>query len=149
MSKSLLLIHAAAVCLFMMGCTAGNQNNPPTSPVTGKVTYKGEAVEGAAVKFLPHDPQAKVANATSGADGTYAVSTFEPGDGAMPGKYKITVRKLVSVQQGIQNDGEHAGEPAFVNKDMLPKKYMSIGNTPLEFEVTADGDNAFNIDLTD
>ncbi|MCC9609391.1 carboxypeptidase-like regulatory domain-containing protein [Blastopirellula sp. JC732] len=142
------MINAAAVCLFMIGCGAGNQN-PPTTPVTGKVTYKGAAVEGAAVKFLPSNSEAKIANATSGADGTYAISTFEPGDGAMAGKYKITVRKLVSVQQGVQQDGEHAGEPDYVNKDMLPKKYMSVDDTPLEFEVNAGGDNAFDIELKD
>ncbi|PQO31394.1 hypothetical protein C5Y96_13725 [Blastopirellula marina] len=148
MNKHVLAICTTAVCLLVMGCDAGS-SNPPTSPVTGKVTYKGEAVEGATIKFQPSDPEAKVANATSSADGTYALSTFETGDGAMPGKYKVSVRKLVSVEQGVQQDGEHAGEPAFVNKDMLPKKYVSSDNSPLEFEVTAGGDNTYDIDLTD
>lgn len=148
MNKSLLWINAAVVCLFLMGCSGGPQN-PPTSAVTGKVTYKGEAVEGAAIKLVPSDPEGKVATGVSEADGTYALSTFETGDGAMAGKYKVTVRKLVSVQQGVQKDGENAGEPAYVNKDMLPKKYISGDNTPLEFDVTASGANTFDIDLTD
>lgn len=148
MNNLVLLICAAAGCLFVIGCGTGNQN-PPTSPVSGKVTYKGEGVEGATIQFLPSGPEAKVANAISEADGTYALSTFEPGDGAMPGKYNVTVRKLVSVEQGIQRGGENAGQPAYVNKDMLPKKYRSQGSTPLEFEVTTDGENTFDIDLTD
>ncbi|QDU77967.1 hypothetical protein Pan97_50460 [Bremerella volcania] len=148
MNKNVLLLSAAAVCLFVMGCEPGT-SNPPTSPVTGKVTYKGEAVEGATIQFLPSSSEVKVANATSGTDGTYALSTFETGDGAMAGKYKVTVRKLVPVQQGVQKDGENAGEPAYVNKDMLPKKYMSMDSTPLEFEVTASGNQTFDIDLVD
>jgi len=148
MTKNVLLINAAALCLLMMGCESAEQY-PPTSPVTGKVTYKGEAVEGAAIQFRPSGTEVKVANAESGADGMYKLSTFEPGDGAMAGKFKVTVRKLVSVEQGVQKDGEHAGEPAFVNKDMLPKKYRSLGSTPLEFEVAADSENTFNIELSD
>lgn len=148
MNKSVLAICTATVCLLVMGCDAGS-SNPPTSHVTGKVTYKGEAVEGATIKFQPSDPAAKIANATTGADGTYALSTFETGDGAMPGKYKVSVRKLVPVEQGVQKDGEHAGEPAYVNKDMLPKKYVSSDNSPLEFEVSASGDNTYDIELTD
>lgn len=148
MINRVLLINAAVLCLFLMGCEPANQN-PPTSPVTGKVTYQGEAVEGATIQLVPSDPAGKGANAISEADGTFALSTFEPGDGAMAGKYKVTVRKLVSVEQGVQKDGEHVGEPAFVNKDMLPKKYRSLGSTPLEFEVTATGENTFDIDIAD
>lgn len=148
MLKSIVWFNLAAVCLFAIGCSGGAQN-PPTAPVTGKVTYKGQAVEGAAVKFVPNNSEANVANATTGADGTYALSTFESGDGAMAGSYKVSVRKLVSVQQGIQKDGEHAGEPAYVNRDMLPNKYKSANNTPLQFEVIADKDNSFDIDLVD
>ncbi len=146
MIHRVLALHAVAICLLVMGCGPAN-TNPPTIPVTGKVTHKGEAVEGATVKFLPSDPEGKVANATTQADGTYELSTFETGDGAMAGKYTVTVRKLVSVQQGVQQDGEHAGEPAYVNKDMLPAKYKSQGNTPLECEVPAEGETTFDIDL--
>lgn len=148
MNKRVLALCTTAVCLLVMGCDPGS-SNPPTSPVTGKVTYNGAPVEDATIQFQPSDPEGKVATAKSAADGTYALSTFETGDGAMAGKYKISVRKLVSVEQGVQQDGEHAGEPAFVNKDMLPKKYMSIDSSKLEFEVTAGGANTFDIDLTD
>ncbi|MFN3149471.1 hypothetical protein [Bremerella sp.] len=147
MNKSVLAICTAVVCLLAIGCEPGS-SNPPTSPVTGKVTYKGDAVEGAKIKFVPVDPEGKVANGESSADGTYTMSTFETGDGAMAGKYKVSVRKLVSVEQGVQQDGEHKGEPAYVNKDMLPKKYISDANTPLEFEVTT-GDNTYDIQLDD
>ncbi|RCS46370.1 carboxypeptidase regulatory-like domain-containing protein [Bremerella cremea] len=146
MSTRILWGNAAVVCLLMTGCIQSN-SNPSTSPVTGKVIHQGKAVEGATIQFLPSDPKNKVANAQSDAEGKYVLSTFETGDGAMPGKYKVTVRKLVSVQEGVQKDGENAGEPAYVNKDMLPKKYRSAGSTTLEYTVTADGENTFDIDL--
>lgn len=146
MKTWILLINAALACSLLIGCGSGNQN-PPTSPVSGKVTFKGEAVEGATIQFVPTATEGKVANAVSNADGTYELSTFEPGDGAMAGKYKVTVRKLVSVEQGVQRDGENAGEPAFVNKDMLPKNYRSNNSTPLEYDVTENGDNTFDIEL--
>ncbi|MGY8769029.1 MAG: hypothetical protein ACKVKT_10555 [Rhodospirillales bacterium] len=149
MNYSIRLISTAAFCMLMMGCGSAEVQNPPTSPVTGKVTYNGEAVEGATIKFVPSNAEAKSANNVSAADGTYALSTFESGDGAMAGKFKVTVRKLVNVEEGVQEDGENAGEPNIVSKDMLPIKYRGIGDTPLEFEVTADGENTFNIELTD
>lgn len=148
MSNRVLLLSAAVACLFVMGCGDG-KSNPPTSAAKGKLTLKGEAVEGATIQFLPSSPDGKVASAKSEADGTFVLSTFETGDGAMPGQYKVTVRKLVAVEQGVQKDGEHAGEPAFVNKDMLPKKYMSTDSSKLEFEVTSGGENNFDIDLSE
>jgi len=147
MSHRVLWSSTAVICLFVMGCAGGDQN-PPTSPVTGKVTYQGEAVEGATIQLLPSGSEGKLANAISKADGTYELSTFEPGDGAMAGPYKVTVRKIVSVQQGVQQSGENAGEPAFVNKDRLPRKYRSQESTPLEFTVKADGENTFALELT-
>jgi len=147
MNPRALLVTAAVVSLFLVGCNTGTQN-PPTVAASGKVVYQGEAVEGATVQFIPSSPDGKVANATSDAEGTFKLSTFEPGDGAMSGTYKVTVRKLVTVEQGIQKDGENAGQPDFVNKDMLPKKYASAGKTPLELDVSADGENMFEIELT-
>lgn len=148
MNNKILWVGAVAACLFIMGCETETPN-PPTTAVTGKVTYKGEPVDGASIQFLSGTKELKVANAKTGADGTFAMATFVAGDGAMPGKYKVTVRKVVSVEQGVQTDGENVGQPAYVNKDMLPKKYGTANSTPLEIEVTAEGEQTYDIELTD
>src|SRR6516165_1659415 len=58
--------------------------------VHGTVTYKGENLAKGQIAFVP---EAQGGQAASGQieDGYYSLSTLTPGDGALPGKYKVTV----------------------------------------------------------
>src|SRR4029079_12690139 len=60
--------------------------------VRGTVTYKGEKLARGQISFVPV-PGASGGQAASGQieDGYYSLSTLTPGDGALPGRYKVTV----------------------------------------------------------
>ena len=88
-----------AVLFAVAGC---GESNPSTAQVSGKVTLDGEPVEGALVLFIPDDPANKAATASSQSDGSYTLTTFEAGDGAMPGSYKIKVSK-----KGLEDGGHN------------------------------------------
>lgn len=74
------------------GC-GGGSSFPKTYPVTGKVTVDGKAIEGAMVTFQL-DSGKENAIGTTDKNGEFTLSMFQPGDGAVPGQYRIAVTKL-------------------------------------------------------
>src|SRR3954469_4546226 len=105
--------------------------------VHGTVTYKGENLAKGQIHFVPV-PEAQGGQAASGPieNGYYSLSTLTPGDGALPGKYKVTVvardSDLEKVRSAVQKKGMPPGaalpQPliAKANKEarsMIPTKY--------------------------
>ena len=93
--QSKILSHVQACLVFTLalpwiGCNGDSR--PPTYPVTGKVTWKGQPVEKASVIFVP-DGKGESASAETDAKGVYNLTTFVAGDGARPGNYRIKVMK--------------------------------------------------------
>src|SRR5438105_15117329 len=58
--------------------------------VQGTVTYKGENLAKGQISFVPDAPGGQAASGRI-ENGYYSLSTLTPGDGALPGKYKVTV----------------------------------------------------------
>src|SRR5438552_17655549 len=80
---ALALILAAAA-----GCGSSN-----TSPVSGKVVFKdGTPLTGGLVLFRPVDEKLQVSSRGDiQPDGTFFLSTYKEGDGAVPGKYQVAI----------------------------------------------------------
>jgi hypothetical protein len=109
----------------------------PTTPVEGKVTYRGEVVPGAFVTFVPVEPQSNPrADAMVDAGGQYRLSTYEAWDGAAPGKYKVTIQLTREREDGT-------------SVNLLPEKYASVKTTPLEVTVEPGKKNVFDFALED
>ncbi len=144
------------VTLIVAGCAgpAGDPNRPKTVPVSGTVTYNGDPVEGATVTFMTDSAEGKGAVGRTDASGHFTLMTFEPGDGAVPGNYKVTVTKTKT--EGTLSEEEankylERGEnpPAPAVTDLLPEKYKSPETSGLTAEVTEGGENNFTFELTD
>jgi len=147
------------VCVFVVvGCgESGDGDRADRVAVTGTVTYNGTPVEGATVAFVPQGADTAGATGRTDASGRYELTTFEPGDGAVPGSYKVKIAKTVvaGVPQGdVEVDLDASGaedeapEAAEVEQS-LPDKYQNEETSGLTAEVTADGDNEFSFELTD
>ncbi len=80
------------ISVVFAGC-GGGSSFPKTYPVTGKVTVDGKAIEGAMVTFQL-DSGKENAIGTTDKNGEFSLSMFQPGDGAVPGQYRIAVSKL-------------------------------------------------------
>jgi hypothetical protein len=76
---------AGAVCLAAIGC--GNK----LVKITGKLTLDGQPVEGAVVVYERESGGGNPAAGPTDKDGLFQLGTFEPGDGALPGKYKVLI----------------------------------------------------------
>lgn len=80
-----------SACIAITGCEGGSKF-PKTYPVTGKVTLNGKAIEGAIVTFQLESGKEN-AIGTTDSKGEFTLSMFQPGDGAVPGTYRIAVSK--------------------------------------------------------
>lgn len=84
----------AAICLLgLAGCGGGEDF--PTTPISGKVTFDGQAVKGGSVMLTPapgteDKPAGKPATGTVGEDGTFTLSTYGDNDGAVIGKHSVS-----------------------------------------------------------
>lgn len=142
---------SAAVCLLaglpLAGCKPG-ANRPRTVPVKGEVTLKGAPVAGAAVSFQAKDGSRSSIGITD-ASGRYELTTFERGDGAVPGDYRVAITKFTqAVVESKTADGKYdppAG-PIPEPKNELPAKYATAEKSGLESTVT-DRPNTANFDL--
>jgi hypothetical protein len=77
----------------------------PVYPVVGRLLVDGQPAGGAVIVLHPQDPSIPAdvrPTAQVLADGTFKVTTYEPGDGAPLSGYKLTVewRRLIDKGQG-------------------------------------------------
>src|SRR5262245_48562278 len=61
----------------LSGCNSGATGIAGTAPVSGKVTYKGQAVADASVSFMGEAAGSRTAIGRTGADGVYSLRTLE------------------------------------------------------------------------
>lgn len=131
------ILGCAALPLLLAGCK-GN-NNPATYPVTGVVKFKGQPLANVIVTFFPTDGR-PAAGKTDG-EGRFTLTTFQPGDGALPGNHKVTVAEPAPEMAEGDYSVPEAKPPAF------PVTYTDQRQTDLTFEVKAGGENDFTIEL--
>jgi hypothetical protein len=86
------LLAGAACC----GCSSGKDYvEVPFFPVCGELTVNGQPGAGAFIRFHPVTPvglsKGNKPFARAGADGRFAVTTYDTGDGAPAGEYRVTI----------------------------------------------------------
>jgi hypothetical protein len=124
----------------LVGCKgpAGPEKPQPLA-ASGQFTYQGRPLAGATVSFLSEDGKVSASGETD-AKGDFTLSTYQRGDGAPAGRYKVlvTIDAFEISPQGLPVPKKRGG-PAVT----LPERYGSIADTPLSAEVTPDGPNRF------
>lgn len=91
MMRSRLALPALA-CLALIGC--GGEPAPKLVAVTGKVSHKGQPLTAGNIFFHPADGGAGTPESPSSQlqlDGSFTIVSVPYGDGARPGKYKVTL----------------------------------------------------------
>jgi hypothetical protein len=119
---------AALMLVSFWGC--GSDTSPGAGvmvPVKGKVTYKGMPLTQGEVVFEPDG--GREAYGRIQPDGTFELTTFKKGDGAVRGVHRVGV-------SGSLKGGKGA----------VPLKYKSPSSSKTEVEV-ADGKTEYAIDL--
>lgn len=140
----------------LLGCAGaeGDSDRPATFPASGVITLDGSPVEGAQVAFNPEDPKGQGAFGRTDAEGRYELTTFETSDGAVPGKYIVTVTKydvpppMAEASEEEYIPPEAGGARPKAPKNELPNQYSQMHTSDLRAAVAADGENQFDFALT-
>lgn len=100
----------------------------------------------------PQDPDGRDALGTTDADGAFRLSTFEPRDGAFPGKYKVVVRSVSRADPSVVATNVHEAMKASSASQnptgslvIIPRRYSHPGKTTIEQNVPPSGDVVFEL----
>ncbi|QDT36843.1 hypothetical protein [Stratiformator vulcanicus] len=134
-------IAVATFSLLLVGC--GESYQMGTTPVSGKVTCNGEPVTSGSIVFRPHAKPGenaaypgKPAIGQIQSDGSYTVSTYTEGDGAIIGKHTVRL-------QAPEPDVAEGEEPPGPEEEID----FPCNGSELEIEVMG-GEGTVNLDFT-
>jgi hypothetical protein len=148
----------AAVAPLAAGC-GGAQGK--TIKAEGVLTYKdGTPIGSAMVLFEPKDKEGRSASGFTDKDGTFELTTFNSGDGAMPGEYVVVVTKksaaataeaapvaagasgAASVTKAMKDwhsKGGSKGGALKATENTLPAVYADMKTSPLRWTIQPGG----------
>lgn len=137
------MLYRACVVLATMAFVAGcsSSGGLPTAKVTGKVTYRDKPVPNGTVMFVPEGDK-PAATGEIQPDGTYELSTYGAGDGAVLGPHTVMITAVAEMADALPE--QRSGTPAL----LVPLKYANNNTSGLTAEVK-DEPNTFNFDLKD
>lgn len=130
------------VLLAVTGCAG--ESLPKTIRVRGRVTYKGQPLPAGRITFVPSGSTAglfRPAQGTLREDGTYELSTFRAGDGALPGEYVVLIESL---EHPASIDTAKIAPPP---KSRIPERFANQTQTPLRAVVNADARGPLKLDF--
>ncbi|MBP3531290.1 MAG: carboxypeptidase regulatory-like domain-containing protein [Thermoguttaceae bacterium] len=138
------------VALSMLAVLPACSKTIKTEGVTGVITYNGEPLADATVKFIPVDSTGSQSYGKTNEKGEYKLQTLlgAADAGTTPGEYKVTVDCIETVETGnmIEENGEEKEET--IARSLIPAKYNNAETSGLTATV-APGDNTINFDLSD
>ena len=120
-------------------------------PAEGIVTLNDEPAVEAFLLFRPVGP-GQAASGTTGADGRFSLMTFQPGDGARPGEYLVTITKTETCGE-IKIERPTGTNQKIVHDDRviishLPEKYASPASTDIRITLPENGDTNLKLNLS-
>ena len=145
--KPVLIGMALAITLSAGGCGG---SGPRPVQVKGRVTLDGQPLPGGTVTFFPEDVGGHQATAVTDSDGSFSLTTFSTGDGAIPGQYKILVKyQEASSEEEMQPNMAKPDIKAMMEKSAklqrekakrlpkyaVPAQYGNPSKTPLKQRV--------------
>jgi len=121
------LCLAALLIALVPGC---GKKEIQLYPASGKLLMGGKPAAGVFVTFVPveagQDDQITRSFATTGEDGSFTLSTWQPGDGAPAGDYRVTLLYEPLTSQGLGGRLNNKKNPIRIDP-----KYARPETTPL------------------
>jgi hypothetical protein len=128
-NRSLFLVGGYLVLLLLNSCSS--KDGVKLYPVHGKVMFNDKPTEGALVTLYAQNPASKMSQVPTAyvkADGTFAIGTLEPEDGAPAGDYKVSILWFPPDARARSAEG---GAVA----NLLPANYGSPTTSGLQIQV--------------
>lgn len=127
----LLVLLAGA---FGPGC--GDPAMIAAVPAAGTVSYKGKPVESGSIQFVPATGRSASGTITNG---QFTLTTYEDGDGAVPGQHKVGV--MATKDMPAKGGGE--AEQVYV----IPQEFSMPDLSGVTVDVPAEGKKDIAIDI--
>ena len=131
-SVRICFVLVGALLVGLPACTGG----PRPFPVKGTVMYNGKPVPKGTVLFTPVGG-GPTATGQLNEVGTYRLTTYKPGDGALLGEYRVAIMAM---------EGPLQGDPPIAPPPIIPDKYSSLALSDLKATVH-EGDNVCDFTL--
>jgi hypothetical protein len=137
--RSTILILVVSL-LPLGGCTRQRPALPQPVPARGKVLLpSGQPLRGGRIQFNRLDPPNVDAFGDVATDGSFTLTTYQPDDGAVPGRYVVTISPY--------NYKHKSGNPVKLESAaQIPAKYLEADTSKLEVEI-ADRENVLEVKL--
>lgn len=130
-SRRLPGVGLLSVCLVLAsgGCRPSQQHERlPVYPVRGQVFYQGRPAVGALVRLHPLPPTPTppfLPRGLVGADGSFTLTTYDPGDGAPAGDYAVS----------LDWRRKHTEEESEEGLSLLPARYCRPETSGLQVTI--------------
>ena len=142
---------AACLALWSTGCWSSQDKwekaRPETAEVAGVVLHDGAPVSDAIVTFRP-DGGTHSAYDRTDENGRFQLTTFEDGDGAVPGQYRVTVSKVVVDYEPNPKNPEVLPPLYHAEQSVLPSEYAEADTSGLTATVPEDGTDEIEFSLS-
>lgn len=146
------LLCCVSLVALLTGCGEGDY---PTTRVTGAVTYNGKPVTTGKIRFVPlgESPDesfpGKPAQGAVQSDGTFVLTTYKDGDGAILGKHRVYYTPPEGGETSETQELDANGEPKPSKASQKKAPFANCGFAQEKIvEVTSGGENVFNLELT-
>jgi len=139
--------------IVLAGC--GESENVEVFPTRGIVKFNGKPMSGGgAISLVPVVSQSgKNAGGIINADGTFVLTTYQDGDGAMTGTFRVMINQTTSQEPDYGGDSDAPGNGAMkalqtIGPDeIIPTIYADPVSSPIEVRIESRELNELTIDL--
>lgn len=139
MSHPLRVLCLACLSLVIAGCSKRDYEGAQRFPLTGKVTYDGEAIDAGTISFLPMEGDKQRVSGDVITDGAYSVPEAK---GANAGKYRVEIRwekktgkQFFVADLDMKVDERKEGLPPRFHQDSELTAEVSAKQTTFDFDL--------------
>ena len=147
-------LPVVCLCAVLAGCgdsdDAFKKSRPKTVNAVGSITYSGKPLDFAIIVLEPQVQGGVAAMCRSDADGKFSLDAFPPDPGAVPGTYRVSVKKTEPSKSTVADPANHDAppeeEPAGP-KSLIPPEFGEFDTSGLTLEVPAEGSDSLKLEL--
>ena len=146
------------LCGWVAGCSGSVEptNRQETKPAKGVVKLKGSPVAGATIRFVSTTPGVPGSVAMTNDQGLFSMTTYESGDGTVPGNFQVAIVKFEQLPEppavdvsdpNYQPPEDIPAEKIKPPKNLLPGKYALPSTSQLQATIGPEGDENLEFNL--